>query len=389
MVAAVGHVEVLSRHRQADREAQRQHRFAATAQFDRLEVPRLRLGLLLEPGDVGVELAHRRVADQALAHVSFAIDQHHRRPGLDAVVLPQRPVRIVRDREFQLLPAQALRYAARIALVVETRHMHGHHMQAFAVAGAQHGEVVEPLQRPGRARVHESQRTDLAAQLRHAQRLGQVEPFECAGEFRCDDGFHRKTLSFGILEADAGIMRQSVDRPSRPAVAPPRCARRWRGRRDRRAPRPVRSRRRRRCRDRGWLVARPARPNPATGRCARWRRAVPRHGPSAGCRDRRTAASRNRDSRQRHSCRARRPEMSTPWRAAVAIARGSGGSPTCQLPVPTESTSTRRSSPAASTRLRSAPSAIGDRQMLPRQTINRRNGGAWRSWPCPLNRERP
>ncbi|KAG1319130.1 hypothetical protein G6F63_014889 [Rhizopus arrhizus] len=55
---------------------------------------------------------------------------------------------------------------------------------------------------------------------------------------------------------------------------------------------------------------------------------------------------------------------------AQAIARRSGGSPTCQSPVPAESTCTRPASGEASRRARSAPSAIGERQMLPRQTTS-------------------
>src|SRR3546814_2989964 len=43
-------------------------------------------------------------------------------------------------------------------------------------------------------------------------------------------------------------------------------------------------------------------------------------------------------------------------------------------PVPAESTSTRPSNPASRRRARSAPSAIGERQMLPRQTTSRRCG---------------
>jgi hypothetical protein len=66
------------------------------------------------------------------------------------------------------------------------------------------------------------------------------------------------------------------------------------------------------------------------------------------------------------TCRARRCEMSTPFRAATAIARGSGGRPTCQSPVPALSISTSRPSRSASRR--NAASASGERQMLPRQT---------------------
>src|SRR5688572_5572837 len=58
--------------------------------------------------------------------------------------------------------------------------------------------------------------------------------------------------------------------------------------------------------------------------------------------------------------------MSMPCSRAMIWARGSGGLPTCQSPVPAESTSTSSSARAAAAR--KAASASGERQMLPRQT---------------------
>src|SRR3977135_1398214 len=58
--------------------------------------------------------------------------------------------------------------------------------------------------------------------------------------------------------------------------------------------------------------------------------------------------------------------MSIPYRFATARARRSGGLPTCQSPVPAESTSTSR--PIRTTSARKAASARGERQILPRQT---------------------
>lgn len=65
-------------------------------------------------------------------------------------------------------------------------------------------------------------------------------------------------------------------------------------------------------------------------------------------------------------------EMSTPPARAQAMARGSGGWPTCQSPVPAESSWIRPASGESSMRARTMPSAIGERQMLPRQTSSRR-----------------
>src|SRR5690606_38132519 len=54
--------------------------------------------------------------------------------------------------------------------------------------------------------------------------------------------------------------------------------------------------------------------------------------------------------------------------------RTSGGSPTCQWPVPAESISKRSASPASSTFCRKTASARGLRQMFPRQTKSTRMG---------------
>src|SRR4051794_26592452 len=69
--------------------------------------------------------------------------------------------------------------------------------------------------------------------------------------------------------------------------------------------------------------------------------------------------------------RARCPDMSMPWRAAIAIERGSGASPRFQPPVAAESStisSSTMSRPRSASTARNTPSARGERQMLPRQT---------------------
>jgi len=60
--------------------------------------------------------------------------------------------------------------------------------------------------------------------------------------------------------------------------------------------------------------------------------------------------------------------MSMPWRAAIAIERGSGASPRFQPPVAAESSTMSR--PRSASTARNTPSASGERQMLPRQTNN-------------------
>src|ERR1700722_4882299 len=65
------------------------------------------------------------------------------------------------------------------------------------------------------------------------------------------------------------------------------------------------------------------------------------------------------------------PSSTTPRPAAAAADRSSGKLPTCQAPVPAESISISSRSPAWKTRSRMTPSAVGERQMLPRQTNNR------------------
>src|SRR3954452_24792660 len=66
-------------------------------------------------------------------------------------------------------------------------------------------------------------------------------------------------------------------------------------------------------------------------------------------------------------CRAA-PATAIPRRRAASVARASGGSPTCQPPVPALSSSMRSSRPASRTSERITPSAVGERQMLPMQT---------------------
>ena len=68
----------------------------------------------------------------------------------------------------------------------------------------------------------------------------------------------------------------------------------------------------------------------------------------------------------------------------VRTVRRSAPSPTCQFPVPADSTSTRPSSPASATYERSTTSAVGERQMLPEQTKQTRKGPAAKVTPTIL-----
>ncbi len=58
----------------------------------------------------------------------------------------------------------------------------------------------------------------------------------------------------------------------------------------------------------------------------------------------------------------------TPCFRAAAMARGSGAWPTCQSPVPAESAMYLFARPRSRQRCKNTPSAIGERQMFPRQT---------------------
>ncbi len=68
--------------------------------------------------------------------------------------------------------------------------------------------------------------------------------------------------------------------------------------------------------------------------------------------------------------------MTSPRARASWAARASGGSPTCQEPVPALSTSMSSDSPASATRWRITASAVGDRQMFPMQTKQTRTASA-------------
>ena len=68
------------------------------------------------------------------------------------------------------------------------------------------------------------------------------------------------------------------------------------------------------------------------------------------------------------------PSSVTPRRFAAARARASAGSPVCQSPVPRLSIEIRSSSPASRTSFLKMPSAVGERQMLPRQTKHTATG---------------
>src|SRR5688572_13348719 len=57
-----------------------------------------------------------------------------------------------------------------------------------------------------------------------------------------------------------------------------------------------------------------------------------------------------------------------PRRLAASVDRSSGVAPTCQPPVPALSISISPSRPRSATSARNTPSAVGERQMLPRQT---------------------
>src|SRR5690606_41436936 len=91
VVAAVGHVEVVARDRQADREAQRQHGLTAAAHLDALDVERARRGLGLQPAHRGAALAQVAIAHEALALAAGGVPRDPRGPGLHAVGPPAGP----------------------------------------------------------------------------------------------------------------------------------------------------------------------------------------------------------------------------------------------------------------------------------------------------------
>src|ERR671917_2501790 len=66
--------------------------------------------------------------------------------------------------------------------------------------------------------------------------------------------------------------------------------------------------------------------------------------------------------------RARWELRSRPLKDALLCALWSGGSPTCQVPVPAESTKTSSSSPSRRRMFSKTPWANGERQMFPMQT---------------------
>ena len=171
MVAAVGDVEIVARQRQTHGKPHWQRRLAAAPQAHRIGIEQLRRQLRDQRRHTGIEFAQTAFADDALAHIALAVEQHDRRPGLDAVVLPQRPVAIVGDRKLVLLRMRPLAAAAHLALGIETRHMDRDHLQPLAMPRAQMPQIRQTLLAPGRAQVDERDRTDLAAHLGHAQRV--------------------------------------------------------------------------------------------------------------------------------------------------------------------------------------------------------------------------
>src|SRR4051794_20591560 len=74
------------------------------------------------------------------------------------------------------------------------------------------------------------------------------------------------------------------------------------------------------------------------------------------------------------------PARVTPLSCAAAVARASGALPTCQEPVPAESSSTRSLMPSSAATARITPSAVGERQMLPRQTNSSLTGSPSSPW---------
>ena len=66
------------------------------------------------------------------------------------------------------------------------------------------------------------------------------------------------------------------------------------------------------------------------------------------------------------------PSSTMPRARAAAAARASGGLPTCHAPVPADSSSMLSCRPLRSTSARITPSAVGERQMLPKHTNSTR-----------------
>ena len=113
-------------------------------------------------------------------------------------------------------------------------------------------------------------------------------------------------------------------------------------------------------------------------------RARPRSGASARSSrrfERSIASIRSNPRSPRRAPAARRPSSAIPRPAAAAVARASGGLPTCQRRCRRSRARSRSCSPASRTSARITPSAVGERQMLPRQTNSTPHGLASPSTP--------
>ena len=169
VMAAVGDVQVFAVGRDSGRKPQWHGRFGMRPQCKRA-LANDGIDIVQEVVDARLEDATRAGSDDAFGFVPGVVDQHHGRPGLDAILLPGDPCGVLGDGKAVVASRQALHHAATVAFVVEARHVDRQHLQRAGIACLQLRQVVETLQRPGRADIEEDQRADASAERRQLQR---------------------------------------------------------------------------------------------------------------------------------------------------------------------------------------------------------------------------
>ena len=127
-------------------------------------------------GDVGVERGPVSLAGKGLHELAFGIDQRQRGPGVDAGSLPDRQIRIVENRMFDLVANDGSANVFRILFVRELRRMHADDddvARVFVLEELQIGQDVHAVDAAIRPEIEEH---DLAAEILQLDRSGNIEP---------------------------------------------------------------------------------------------------------------------------------------------------------------------------------------------------------------------
>ena len=151
MVAAVAEVQPLRRERQRAGKAQLAHRLGPQRRRRVLVDAHALLARFIQQfGDALLHEIALVVSRDDLHQPAVRIDQRHRGPGADAVVLPGHRVRIARHRKADAQAVHRARHQVLLTLGIELGRVDADHGEAVGVLGLKEAHVGKRIGRSGR-----------------------------------------------------------------------------------------------------------------------------------------------------------------------------------------------------------------------------------------------